>query len=51
MAYIIKEVTDEELGWPFVISREELERRLVVSRLLLDDFGFDSAIRILIHGK
>ena len=55
MAYILKEVVNDEIGWPFVINREELERRL--SKIIEQDetgegdFGFDSAIRMLIYGK
>jgi hypothetical protein len=54
MAYIIRKVLDDELGWPSVISRDELERRL--SDILERDedrsasLDFDTAIEILVYG-
>ena len=48
MAYFIKEVVNDEIGWPFVISREELERRIAMFND--EQFTVRECVEILLCG-
>ena len=48
MAYILKEAVNDEIGWPFVISRDELERRIAMFND--EQFTVRECVEILLCG-
>lgn len=52
MAYVLKEVSNQGVDWPYAISKDELIKRITefADEYYVESEGIDRIIGILFHG-